>query len=83
MLRKSLLCTASRMTGRDNATSDEDTFQEGLSSKDVETQAAAIHHHVDGMTLEAVAALRSRSVPTIRKRLEHFAVLGGEELKVP
>ncbi|ABF89716.1 putative lipoprotein [Myxococcus xanthus DK 1622] len=50
---------------------------------DVETQAAAIHSHVDGMTLEEVAALVSRSVPTLRKRREHFAALGGEELKVP
>ena len=46
---------------------------------DVETQAVAIHYHVDGMTLEEVAALLGRSVPTIRKRLEHFAKVGGQE----
>ncbi|WNZ59593.1 hypothetical protein QEG98_26540 [Myxococcus sp. MxC21-1] len=126
----SLLCAALLVTGCDNATSDQDTFREGLPSKamvemrspsrnngqgltasygegqragyhpaghggqeametrelvrvDVETQAAAIHHHVDGMTLDEVAALRSRSVPTSRKQLEHFAALGREELKVP
>ena len=51
-----------------------------LSRVDAETQAAVVHYHVDGMTLEEVAALLGRSVPTIRKRLEHFAALGGEEL---
>ena len=40
---------------------------------DVETQAAAIHYHVDEMTLEEVAAVLGRSVPTVRKRLEEFA----------
>ncbi|WP_224246275.1 RNA polymerase sigma factor [Hyalangium gracile] len=54
-----------------------------LSKVDLETQAAVIHYHVDGMTLEEVAALLGRSVPTVRKRLEHFAELGGEELRVP
>ncbi|MBU8897639.1 sigma-70 family RNA polymerase sigma factor [Corallococcus sp. H22C18031201] len=53
-----------------------------LARVDAETQAAAIHYHVDGMTLEEVAALLGRSVPTVRKRLEHFATLGGEELRV-
>ncbi|WP_253817070.1 hypothetical protein [Myxococcus xanthus] len=121
------MCAALLVTGCDDATSDEDTFREGLPSKemrsptrnngrglaafygegqqaeyypegqggqeametldlvrvDVKTQAAAIHSHVDGMTLEEVAARRSRSVPISRKRLEHFAALGGEELKGP
>jgi RNA polymerase sigma-70 factor (ECF subfamily) len=40
---------------------------------DLETQAAAVHYHVDEMTLEEVAALLGRSVPTVRKRLEAFA----------
>jgi len=53
-----------------------------LSKVDVETQQAVIHYHVDGMTLEEVAAALGRSVPTIRKRLETFAELGGEELRV-
>lgn len=53
-----------------------------LSRVDQETQAAVIHYHVDGMTLEEVAAMLGRSVPTIRKRLERFAELGGEELRV-
>ena len=50
---------------------------------DQETQAAAIHYHVDEMTLEEVAALLGRSVPTIRKRLEHFATVGGQEALTP
>ncbi|HVG57205.1 MAG TPA: sigma-70 family RNA polymerase sigma factor [Hyalangium sp.] len=53
-----------------------------LSKVDVETQQAVIHYHVDGMTLEEVAAALGRSVPTVRKRLETFAELGGEELRV-
>jgi RNA polymerase sigma-70 factor (ECF subfamily) len=53
-----------------------------LSKVDLETQTAVIHYHLDGMTLEEVAAALGRSVPTVRKRLEHFAELGGEELRV-
>jgi RNA polymerase sigma-70 factor, ECF subfamily len=52
-----------------------------LSKVDLETQAAVIHYHLDGMTLEEVAAALGRSAPTVRKRLEHFAELGGEELR--
>lgn len=44
---------------------------------DAETQAAAIHYHVDEMTLEEVAALLGRSVPTVRKRLQQFAAESG------
>lgn len=44
---------------------------------DPETQAAAVHYHVDEMTLEEVAALLGRSVPTVRKRLEQFAAQSG------
>ena len=54
-----------------------------LSRVDLETQAAVVHYWVDGMTLEEVAALVGRSVPTVRKRLERFAALTNEELKVP
>ena len=54
-----------------------------LSRVDVETQAAVVHYWVDGMTLEEVAAVLGRSVPTVRKRLERFADLTNEELKVP
>lgn len=54
-----------------------DWVRKVLSRFDVETQAAAIHYHVDGMTLEQVAELLGRSVPTIRKRLEHFASAAG------
>ncbi len=48
---------------------------------DEETQAAVIHHHVDGMTLEEVAAMLGRSVPTIRKRLADFATRAGAEVR--
>ena len=44
-----------------------------LARCDLETQAAAVHYHVDEMTLDEVATLLGRSVPTIRKRLESFA----------
>ncbi|HYO52801.1 sigma-70 family RNA polymerase sigma factor [Archangium sp.] len=54
-----------------------------LSRVDVETQAAVVHYWVDGMTQEEVAAMLGRSVPTVRKRLERFATLTNEELKVP
>jgi RNA polymerase sigma-70 factor (ECF subfamily) len=50
-----------------------------LSRVDQETQAAAIHYHVDEMSLEEVAQLLGRSVPTIRKRLQEFAALCGKE----
>jgi RNA polymerase sigma factor (sigma-70 family) len=51
-----------------------------LARFDVETQAAAIHYHIDEMTLEEVAALLGRSVPTVRKRLEEFAAVSAGEL---
>ena len=54
-----------------------------LSRVDTETQQVVVHYWVDGMTLEEVAALVGRSVPTVRKRLESFAALTNEELKLP
>ena len=50
-----------------------------LALVDSETQAATIHYHVDEMTLDEVAALLGRSVPTVRKRLQEFATLCGKE----
>jgi RNA polymerase sigma-70 factor (ECF subfamily) len=50
-----------------------------LALVDQETQAVAIHYHVDEITLEEVAALLGRSVPTVRKRLQEFAVACGKE----
>jgi RNA polymerase sigma-70 factor (ECF subfamily) len=47
----------------------------------VETQAAVVHYHLDEMTLQEVATLLGRSVPTIRKRLEAFARASGEEVR--
>jgi len=52
-----------------------------LSRFDEETQAAVVHYHVDEMTLDEVATLLGRSIPTIRKRLEHFARVSGQELR--
>jgi RNA polymerase sigma-70 factor, ECF subfamily len=57
-----------------------DLVAKTLARFDLETQAAAVHYHVDEMTLEEVAALLGRSVPTVRKRLEAFAAACGEEL---
>jgi RNA polymerase sigma-70 factor (ECF subfamily) len=50
-----------------------------LALVDQETQAVAVHYHVDEMTLEEVAALLGRSVPTVRKRLGEFAAICGKE----
>jgi len=50
-----------------------------LGRVDPETQAMAIHYHVDELTLEEVAALLGRSVPTVRKRLSEFAAICGRE----
>ncbi len=50
-----------------------------LARFDLETQAAVIHYHVDEMTLEEVAALLGRSIPTIRKRLDDFATVCEKE----
>lgn len=57
-----------------------EAVRRALGRVDAETQAAAIHYYVDEMTLEEVAAALGRSIPTIRKRLETFAALSGEEL---
>jgi len=59
---------------------DREAVRRVLALCDEETQAAAIHYHVDEMTLDEVAALLGRSVPTIRKRLETFAAVSGAEL---
>jgi RNA polymerase sigma-70 factor (ECF subfamily) len=69
--------------GGDQVMETRDLVRRLLSLVDLETQTAVIHYHVDGMTLEEVAAALGRSVPTVRKRLEQFAELGGEALRVP
>jgi RNA polymerase sigma-70 factor, ECF subfamily len=58
---------------------DREAVRNLLQNLDLETQAAAIHYYVDEMTLQEVAAALGRSVPTVRKRLENFAALGGME----
>ncbi|HXI57995.1 MAG TPA: sigma-70 family RNA polymerase sigma factor [Polyangia bacterium] len=59
---------------------DREAVRKLLEKMDAETQAAAVHYYVDEMTLEEIAALLGRSVPTIRKRLETFAAISGQEL---
>jgi RNA polymerase sigma-70 factor (ECF subfamily) len=60
-----------------------DEVRKLLDRCDVETQTVAIHYHVDEMTLDEVAHLLGRSVPTIRKRLEDFARICGREDLAP
>jgi RNA polymerase sigma-70 factor (ECF subfamily) len=57
-----------------------DQVRKLLGRFDLETQAAAVHYHVDEMTLPEVAQLLGRSVPTIRKRLEEFAAACAREV---
>lgn len=57
-----------------------DLVRKSLAKFDLETQQAVIHYWVDDLTLEEVAALLDRSVPTIRKRLRTFADATGAEL---
>lgn len=66
--------------GGEDALSDRDLVRRMLGSFDAETCAAAIHYHVDEMTLDEVAAALGRSVPTVRKRLEAFAAACAKEL---
>lgn len=56
-----------------------DLVRKSLAKFDVETQQAVVHYWVDDLTLEEVAALLERSVPTIRKRLRTFAEATGAE----
>jgi RNA polymerase sigma-70 factor (ECF subfamily) len=58
---------------------DREAVRHLLSRCDLETQAAAVHYYVDEMTLEEIANLLGRSVPTIRKRLESFTRLSQQE----
>src|SRR3954471_20519351 len=58
---------------------DREAVRHLLSRCDLETQAAAVHYYVDEMTLEEIAGLLGRSVPTIRKRLESFTRLSQQE----
>lgn len=57
-----------------------DAVRRLLEQLDPESQAAAVHYYVDEMTLEEVAALLGRSVPTIRKRLQAVAKAAGQEV---
>jgi RNA polymerase sigma-70 factor (ECF subfamily) len=58
-----------------------DVVRRALSWFDAETQAAAVHYWLDEMTLEEIAALLERSVPTIRKRLRDFEARTGQRLR--
>ncbi len=55
-----------------------DLVRKSLSKFDLETQQAVIHYWVDDLTLEEVAVVLERSVPTIRKRLRAFADATGQ-----
>jgi RNA polymerase sigma-70 factor (ECF subfamily) len=57
-----------------------DLVRKSLAKFDLETQQAVVHYWVDELTLEEVAALLGRSVPTIRKRLKTFADEAGVSL---
>ncbi len=59
-----------------------DLVRKALARFDVETQQAVVHYWVDDLTLEEVAVLLGRSVPTIRKRLKAFADATGRSLEV-
>lgn len=59
---------------------DREAVRKLLDKMDAETAAAAVHYYVDEMTLDEIAALLGRSVPTIRKRLETFAAISGQEI---
>ena len=67
-------------SGSSQALEARDLVRKVLARLDTETQAAAIHYHVDEMTLEEVARLLGRSVPTIRKRLQDVARAYRKEL---
>ena len=56
-----------------------DLVQKALARFDTETQQAVVHYWVDELTLQEVAQLLGRSVPTIRKRLADFAQATGQE----
>src|SRR5882672_8131894 len=60
---------------------DRDTVRKLLGKLDVETQQAAIHYFVDEMTLDEVAQILGRSVPTVRKRLESVSAMAGRSMK--
>jgi RNA polymerase sigma-70 factor, ECF subfamily len=60
---------------------DRDTVRKLLDKLDVETQQAAVHYFVDEMTLDEVATLLGRSVPTVRKRLESVSAMAGKSMK--
>lgn len=58
-----------------------DLVRRTLSRFDLETQSAVIHYWVDDLTLDEVAALLGRSVPTVRKRLNTFAEATGQAMR--
>ena len=66
--------------GGSDALEARDLIRRSLERFDLETQRAVVHYWVDDMTLEDVAALLDRSVPTIRKRLRAFADATGQAM---
>lgn len=68
--------------GGESALEARDLVRQSLSSADLETQRAVIHYWVDDLTLEEVASLLGRSVPTVRKKLRAFSEAAGQTLTV-
>ena len=58
-----------------------DLVRRSLKAFDTETQLAVIHYWVDDLTLEEVAGLLGRSVPTIRKRINAFTEATGQAMR--
>ncbi len=58
--------------GREGAWEDEDTIRRLLELADEQTRAIVIHLFFDDMTREQAANMVGISVPTLRKRLNHF-----------
>jgi RNA polymerase sigma-70 factor (ECF subfamily) len=67
--------------GGPQALEDRDAVRRLLGRLDFETQQAAIHYFVDEMTLDEVAAVLGRSIPTVRKRLASVAAMAGKDLR--
>jgi RNA polymerase sigma factor (sigma-70 family) len=68
-------------TGGPHEAEQRDLVQKALARFDTETQQAVVHYWVDDLTLQEVADLLGRSVPTIRKRLADFASATGREFE--
>jgi len=53
-----------------------------LDKVDDETQAIVVHYYVDEMTLNEIAQVLDLSVPTLRKRIQHFQGIARRTLAI-